>query len=493
MVFPSIRNRVSHAVLAYSAWLVASAALVPLVEAAPSAAIKCVQAKSKAAARRLSCLAKEQREVLQGLPANRAKCELAFDRSILLSEAAAAGACPVPGDGSLIAQRVDDAAAAVLAALQVNLATSSNEKRCVATKNLAAAKYGECLSTMLRQRLAGKKDVGGDFARCPGSLATSFAAAETKGGCLTIGDASSIALLAGPVGANLAQVSLSGTDLRGAILVGADLEGATLSGVDLANADLDAATLSSAILDQVDLGAATLAGADLVNATITGVDLRDSDLSGASFAGATLQADLTRSNPGGATFAGATLAGTRAVKLAVCSAALPAPWECLVVNAISGNTLVGPGALLSAEDLSNGDFSNLELAGAVFSGDLRGATFAGANLTGASIGIGGGGTDFSGAILAGAGIGGNHAGDLFVGADLTGADLTTGLFFDGDFTDANLTGADLDGTYLVNADMAGADLTNANLSHPCVAWSDCGVWGSTSMHARQRFPRASPA
>jgi len=82
---------------------VASVALVAPAGAAPSADIKCVQAKSKAAGRRLSCLAKEQRKLLLGLTANPAKCHLAFDRSILLAEAAAAGSCPVTGDGPLIA------------------------------------------------------------------------------------------------------------------------------------------------------------------------------------------------------------------------------------------------------------------------------------------------------------------------------------------------------------------------------------------------------
>lgn len=497
MVFPPMRERL-WALVAHGVCVVTSVALVTVAGAAPSADVKCVQAKSKAAARRLSCLAKEESKlILRGLPANVAKCQLAFDRSILLAEAAAAGSCPVTGDGPLVAQRVDDAASAIRAALQATVAASPSERRCAAAKNLAAAKYGECTSTMLRQRLAGKKDVGGDFARCPGKLSSSFAAAEKKGGCLTIGDAAAIAPLAGPVGMNLAQVALSGTDLRGAILVGADLAAAALSQVDLSNADLRSATLAGATLHGVDLGAATLAGTDLSNAGITDadfhgadlsgaslvgatllgdVDLGNSDLSGASFLGATLQADLTGANPSGATFAGATLTATRAVKLTACPAALPTPWVCLVVNAVSGYTLAGPGALLSSEDLSNGNFSNLDLHGAVLSGDLAGATFANANLAGASIGIGGGGTDFSGANLAGAGIGGNHAGDLFVGADLAGADLTTGLFADGDFSDADLTGADLDGTYLVGADLAGADLTNATLSRPCVAWSGCGVY-----------------
>jgi hypothetical protein len=71
----------------------------------------------------------------------------------------------------------------------------------------------------------------------------------------------------------LAQLALSGADLRGAMLAGTDLSSAALAGVNLSGADL-----SRARLVQADLRASQLQQADLRSADAERADLRQTDL-----------------------------------------------------------------------------------------------------------------------------------------------------------------------------------------------------------------------
>jgi uncharacterized protein YjbI with pentapeptide repeats len=319
---------------------------------------------------KLLCLAREEGKLLLGKPSNVVRCSTAFARSFANAETGAHGACPTNGDAASVEQRVDDAHSSVLAALQAPLAATDTAKRCVATKDQAAARFAICTGKQLSQRLGGHA-VGEQITRCNGSLADAFAAAEARGGCPTIDDSVAVGALANPAGMNLSNVvfdaasqslallDLTGADLRNANLSHVDATGAKLINADLSNANLDFlyAPGPGPLLD--------LSGAKLTNASLTGADIRYDNLSGADLSGTSLvTVALTR-------VVGANLAG--------CPAALPAGWSCTL------NNLVGPTVDLRNANLSGADLSGRDLNAAQFSlVNLANASLANANLSNAA-------------------------------------------------------------------------------------------------------------
>ncbi len=313
--------------------------------------------------------------------------------------------------------------------------------------------------------------------------------------CADQSDSGGTALL-GPA-VDVRGVGLEGADLGEAALAGAILSGASLAGADLGDADLRGADLRDADLSDADLTDVDARGADLSDATVDtndvqdlrafdlagmcpaelptdwqciaqpvqggralvgpGADLRDANLREADLGTAELAgANLRGANLRDAALASANLDGVRAYDLAACTdVTLPADWQCLELGP-AGNTLVGPGTVLSGVNLQGADFGGANLAGADLAGaDLSGADLAGVNLTGA---------DLSGADLTGAGLAGTTlTAAILTGATLDGADLTGASVDDAVLSGASLVGADLEQASLVGAVVDAADFTNATL------------------------------
>ena len=120
-------------------------------------------------------------------------------------------------------------------------------------------------------------------------------------------------------GAIIAEARLGGAKLGDAFLFEADLADADLTGADLHNAnfgdaDLSDATLTNANLTKADLFGASFKDADLAGADLTNANLRKADLTGASLRGARLQ---------GADLRSAKLAGAKNLNLGDFIAELP--------------------------------------------------------------------------------------------------------------------------------------------------------------------------
>jgi len=116
-------------------------------------------------------------------------------------------------------------------------------------------------------------------------------------------------------GANLEEVSLSGTDFYGV-----DLENANLKGADLRGANFHYANLKKANLSEADLTAANFRRANLKEANMEGANLTltnfcEACLERASFKGAFLMAtSFVRANVKGANFCGVSLEKVRIKK-----------------------------------------------------------------------------------------------------------------------------------------------------------------------------------
>ena len=118
---------------------------------------------------------------------------------------------------------------------------------------------------------------------------------------------------------------------------------------------------------------ANLSGCDLRGVDLTGLNLTHANLFRARLKGATLDnATLTKALVGGAGFAGADLAGVVSGAVSGVPATLPDDW--ILVNGY----LVGPGANLTAANLTGANLSFSHLAGA----NLSKAKLARANLFG---------------------------------------------------------------------------------------------------------------
>lgn len=110
--------------------------------------------------------------------------------------------------------------------------------------------------------------------------------------------------------ANLADINLSGADIRQTDLTSANLQRSNLSGANASQVVLSAANLSDADLSGADLRRAyaawaNLSGTNLAGANLNWADLGWSNLSESNLSGATLiGADLEKANLSGATIDG---------------------------------------------------------------------------------------------------------------------------------------------------------------------------------------------
>jgi uncharacterized protein YjbI with pentapeptide repeats len=134
-------------------------------------------------------------------------------------------------------------------------------------------------------------------------------------------------------------------------------------------------------------------------------------------------------------------------------------------------------ALAMERDLTNRDFSGLNLGGIVLVGrNLSGTRLVQVNLSGADLSN----ADLSGADLSKAKI---TASDL-INADLSGADLSKAKIRYTYLTGADLSGADLskakiEFTYLTSADLSGADLSKARIRFTYltgIKWDESTIW-----------------
>jgi uncharacterized protein YjbI with pentapeptide repeats len=228
-------------------------------------------------------------------------------------------------------------------------------------------------------------------------------------------------------GANtdLAGSSFIGTDLTGATfgpgtsLRGAVIKGANLAGVDLSDTDLagvHAVGLAScpqalpspwACVDSASglllAGPyADLSGMDLLGADLSGLNLVGVDFSYGSLEGATLE---------GADLSDATLYVTHTHDFVGCPVALPADFVC------REDVLLGPYVDLTSVDLSNREFGDVDLMGALLPGaNLSGTQLQGANLREADLRYTNlTGTDLSGVDLGRANLSGATVSETLLG------------------------------------------------------------------------------
>jgi uncharacterized protein YjbI with pentapeptide repeats len=161
----------------------------------------------------------------------------------------------------------------------------------------------------------------------------------------------------GPI--DLANVNLSGADLRGAELANANLIGANLTRAVAIQANLAGANLRNA-----DLARADLSGADLHGASLTSTRLLEAFMPGADLLGAHLQqADLTGASLNVAVLTSAHLRGANLTGAKLIQADLA-------------------GADLTGAHLTRANLANANLAGAdLTDADLPEADLAGADLT----------------------------------------------------------------------------------------------------------------
>ena len=255
-------------------------------------------------------------------------------------------------------------------------------------------------------------------------------------------------------GATVNSISvLPHTCPRGSVVLSGNFAGATFRGANFGGANLAGASLKSTHFLQISSGKITgrpsslpsgwrIVGGYLVGPTanLVGARLVNANLAGANLTGATL--------------AGAILTGVQSGGIAGAPSALPAKWRLI------RGYLVGPGANLSATDLSNVDLSGVDLTAANLSeGTLTGANVSGATFTGARL------TNLtSGAIVgqpAALPTGWIVTRGFFAGptASLASADLSGSSLISANLAGANFYGADLTG-----ADLTGVNLTGASLS-----------------------------
>ena len=282
----------------------------------------------------------------------------------------------------------------------------------------------------------------------------------------------------------------AGWSVVGGYLMGAGtyLEGADLTGLDLAGLDLDHADLTGANLSGADLTGANLSSGNLSKANLAGLALTGVDLNSARLFGATIQ---------GTEFANATLTGVGGGSLIGTPASLPADWRFV------GGCLVGPGAALGGQQMTNLDLAGVDLQDAHLSlASLTGSNLSGADLTGADLSRATlTSTDLANAKLAGASLSDVTSGGItgipaslptswllvngylagpgavlmhasLAGADLAGVDLTGANFYDADLSHADLSQANLADSYLDSADLTGANLSGANLADVTLESSD---------------------
>ena len=318
--------------------------------------------------------------------------------------------------------------------------------------------------------------------------------------------------LIGPT-ANLSSFNLSNTDLRNVNLQGANLSSALMTNVNLSNTDLDGAdltavygnsisgtpkalpenwtvqkgfligptaNLSSLTITEVDFRTLNISGAsfsfsNLVGSNLSGMNLQDVALNGVGF----IYTDISDTN-----FDGVDFDQVRSFGVIGVPAALPFGWV------LRNGFLFGQGANLSSADLSNMDFTDIDLSGvnlkaanltnANLSGvDLTTTLIVGANLSQANIRDANlTMVDLTGVISAaviGTPIGLDSSWHIFNGflvgpganlstSDWSGLDLRDFELAGVNFVSANLTGSNLAGMDLTGINLTGVNLSGANLT-----------------------------
>src|SRR5918996_1048089 len=197
-------------------------------------------------------------------------------------------------------------------------------------------------------------------------------------------------------GAKLQHADFIGANLNGADLQGANLNGANLQGANLTGANLQGAKLKGANLNGANLRGTQLQGANLSNANLKRAWLRDACLSGAKLentdlAEAQLQnAKLIRTQLQGANLWHAELHGANLWKAQLWRAKLFevvfGQKETSGADSVNPQGGTGAGEAPKVADLSNADFRDADLSGAILNG-ARGfpVTLAGSVLTNAKL------------------------------------------------------------------------------------------------------------
>jgi hypothetical protein len=157
---------------------------------------KCAAAKIKAARKKAACLlALASKEAEKGQAADPAKIQKCKDAlTTAFTKLEAKGNCLTTGDAASIEAGIDGYTADVDAALNPGAPTSSN--KCQALKIKAASTKTTCLLG-LKAKAAATGNVlepldPNNFAKCVEKFSTAFSKLETKGGCVTSGDAGAI-------------------------------------------------------------------------------------------------------------------------------------------------------------------------------------------------------------------------------------------------------------------------------------------------------------
>ena len=157
---------------------------------------KCAAAKIKAASKKAACLfALANKEANKGQAADPAKIQKCKDAlTTAFTKLEAKGNCITTGDAVSIEAGIDSYTADVGAALNPGAPTSSN--KCQALKIKAASTKTTCLLG-LKAKAAATGNImepldPNKFAKCVEKFSTAFSKLETKGGCVTSGDAGAI-------------------------------------------------------------------------------------------------------------------------------------------------------------------------------------------------------------------------------------------------------------------------------------------------------------
>jgi uncharacterized protein YjbI with pentapeptide repeats len=284
-------GRIPSGVLPWWLLAIAVATLVTGSARASDQAQGCATAKNRAGAHAFSCLVRRHNTLLSGGTADLGTCGEKLSHIFATLELT--GSCPLTGDYAQVQQRLNDAEAGLLAALEASMADTDRAKRCVVAKNKAAAAYALCIANEARQ--SGAVNCGG----------TEILKPEAKNGCLTTGDTEALAALASQAATYLVGADLSGLNwqmfffpltigggggnfvLKPAQLPNANLASTNLSGADLTltelpNADLTAADLTNTGLDGVDLTNANFSNANLVGTVLFGANLTNADFTNAN-------------------------------------------------------------------------------------------------------------------------------------------------------------------------------------------------------------------
>lgn len=251
-------------------------------------------------------------------------------------------------------------------------------------------------------------------------------------------------------GARLQQGDFQGTDFRYADLRGANLGEADLRGANLLHADLRQTILTHACIDETtQIDEKWLLVWQLVNGKYDQCDIRDADLSDANLNGL----DLSELDCRGTNFNAADMRQVKLIGADLRGASIlyvRAPETVDLHNAqIDTNTKLDPVAELIWR-IVNGQTPPADLSGLVLSGvqlqyaNLRQTRLQGCNLAQSKL---------------------NHA-DLRE-ADLSGTDLSSADLSNADLRDVILTGAVLRGAKLCGADLRGAILTHVEWQGVC--------------------------